>query len=186
MAKDKAGMTPAPRKTATKKPATTAKKVASKAAPAKKVSAKKPASRPSKPPTADERIAKYGEDNVIEALADGKTMTAIAQEIGVSIGVLSAWLSIGDERSARAREARSYAARIWDERAEDAIAEAKEPFELARAKELAHHYRWRASKIAPREYGDKVQAELTGAGGGAIAVQSTVTFVQPPKRSEDD
>ena len=37
MAKDKAGMTPAPRKTTTKKPATTAKKVAGKAVPARQL-----------------------------------------------------------------------------------------------------------------------------------------------------
>ena len=45
--------------------------------------------------------------------------------------------------------------------------------------------KWLASKMAPKKYGDKVQAELTGLDGGAIAVQSTVTFVQPPRRDDE-
>lgn len=38
----------------------------------------------------------------------------------------------------------------------------------------------------PDLWRDKVESEISGPGGGAIAVQSTVTFVQPPKRDEDD
>ena len=166
-----------------KKPATP--KTQQKPAAAKKPRAGIAASKP-KTTSVEDRIQNYGQEAVIAALADGKTMTAISREIGVSVGKLSAWLVSDEERSARAREARSHAARIWDERAEDALAEAQEPFELARAKELAHHYRWRASKIAPREYGDKLVNEHTGANGGAIQVASTVTFVRPPTRAEDD
>lgn len=179
MAKDKAGMTPAPRKTTPKKPAT-AKKVAGKAAPAReKVQTKKQ-------PTIAERIEAFGIEAVCERLANGVTMTAIAEEIGVTVGKLSQWIASDEEHSARAREARIHTARIWDEKALSVIEQALDPFELQRAKELAHHYRWRASKTAPKEYGDKLQAELTGPGGGAIAVQSTVTFVQPPHRDEED
>ena len=179
MAKDKAGMTPAPRKTTTQKPAAT-KKVAGKAAPARaKVQTKKQ-------PTIAERIEAFGIEAVCERLANGVTMTAIAEEIGVTVGKLSQWIASDEEHSARAREARIHAARIWDEKALSVIEQALDPFELQRAKELAHHYRWRASKTAPKEYGDKLQAELTGAGGGAIQVASTVTFVLPPQRDEDD
>jgi hypothetical protein len=39
------------------------------------------------------------------------------------------------------------------------FAQASDAFELAKAKELAHHYRWRASKIAPKLYGDRLQVE---------------------------
>lgn len=46
--------------------------------------------------------------------------------------------------------------------------------------------KWLASKMAPKKYGDKIQAEHTGADGGAIQVASTVTFVRPPARSMDD
>lgn len=50
MAKDKAGMTPAPRKNTTKKPATPAKKVAGKAVSARKRASTKPAKEPAQTP----------------------------------------------------------------------------------------------------------------------------------------
>ena len=43
-----------------------------------------------------------------------------------------------------------------------------------------------ASKKAPKKYGDKIVQEHTGADGGAIQVQSTVTFVRPPARASDE
>lgn len=46
--------------------------------------------------------------------------------------------------------------------------------------------KWLASKMAPKKYGDKIQAEHTGANGGAIQIASTVTFVRPPVRNEDE
>ena len=57
---------------------------------------------------------------------------------------------------------------------------------VARNKLRVDARKWLASKMAPKKYGDKVQTELTGPGGGAIAVQSTVTFVHSPRREEDD
>ena len=46
--------------------------------------------------------------------------------------------------------------------------------------------KWLLSKMAPKKYGDKIQAEHTGANGGAIQVASTVTFVRPPARDEGE
>jgi hypothetical protein len=108
-------------------------------------------------------------------------LAAIAQQMGASQACLSEWLDIG-ERPARAREARAKASSAWDEKAERGIAEASDAFELAKAKELAHHYRWRASKIAPKLYGDKVQTEVTGVDGGPLEV--VVTYVSPKKAEE--
>lgn len=72
---------------------------------------------------------------------------------------MSRWLASDSERSARAREARISAAQVWDEKAETVL-EDKE-VDIQRARELASHYRWRASKINPREYGDKLQVDNT-------------------------
>ena len=156
----------------------------------KKTPTKKKTATPAKKAAGTSPVARIqkvgGEDFVIAALSDGETMTAIADKTGVTVGQLSVWLSQDDERSARAREARTLAARIWDEEAEQVVKAAGDVFELSRAKELAHHYRWRASKIAPKEYGDKLLNEHTGANGGAIKVASTVTFVRPTARPEDD
>lgn len=98
----------------------------------------------------------FGIDAVCERLIAGDSQSQIADEVGVSIALLSTWLSSDPERSARAREARTAAARQFDEKAEAELRDASDPFTLARAKELAHHFRWRASKVAPRDYGDKL------------------------------
>ncbi len=57
---------------------------------------------------------------------------------------------------------------------------------IARSRLRVDARKWLASKMAPKKYGDKIQAEHTGANGGAIQVASTVQFVMPPERSEDD
>lgn len=172
---------PAPKKAP---PKASTKPAASKKAAGAAASARKAAEK--KQPTIAERIEAFGIEAVCERLSNGMTMTALSEEIGVTVGKLSQWIASDEEHSARAREARIHAARIWDEKALSVVEQALDLFELQRAKELAHHYRWRASKTAPKEYGDKVTQEHTGANGGAIQVASTVTFVRPPVREEDD
>lgn len=102
-------------------------------------------------------------DDVLARIENGESIAAIAQSAGKTRAMLSRWLRADEDRSVRAREAREAAAAAWDEKAETAIEDAADPFELARAKELAHHYRWKASKIAPREYGDRQHIEHSGA-----------------------
>ena len=100
----------------------------------------------------------YGIDWVCERIGDECTLTAIAKEAGVVTSALLDWINANAERSARARAARAQMAAVWDERATEVIAAATNTFELAKARELAHHYRWRASKISPA-YNDKVIQE---------------------------
>lgn len=57
---------------------------------------------------------------------------------------------------------------------------------IQRSKLRVDTRKWLASKKAPKKYGDKVTQEHTGADGGAIQVASTVTFVRPTARPEDD
>lgn len=101
------------------------------------------------------KLDAYGVDAVCADIGDGSTLTAIAKAQGVSVGALLSWCEAEPERSARVREARRLMARHWDEKATQVIEDAKDDFELKKAKELAHHYRWRSSKIAPLDYGDK-------------------------------
>ena len=171
---------PAPKKAPPKATKPTARKKDAGAA----VSARKAAAK--KQPTVSERIEAFGIEAVCERLSNGMTMTALAEEIGVTVGKLSQWIASDEEHSARAREARIHAARIWDEKALSVVEQAMDPFELQRAKELAHHYRWRASKTAPKEYGDKVTQEHTGANGGAITQSIMVSFVSAPKVGDDE
>ena len=101
--------------------------------------------------------------SLCERIQSGESLTDIARALGVSFGSLSNWIAADTERSARAREARSASAQAYDDLALQNIRQAADPFELSRAKEEAHHLRWRASKINPREYGDKldIKQEVT-------------------------
>lgn len=107
-------------------------------------------------PIAQQKLDAFGAAKVCELITDGKTMTYIAQMAGVSFGSLQTWLEAVPERSARAREARRLTARLYDEEALDGIQRAKDQFSLAKAKEAAHHLRWRSAKIDPKGYGDKL------------------------------
>lgn len=139
---------------------TTRKGVRAKAtkAPARAAAAK-PAKAPAKqdkPLTPSQRFDAEGIEAICRRIEDGESLTGIAHSFGTGLSVLQHWLAADVGRSARARESRARAAAAYDEQAQREIQMAADPFELARAKELAHHLRWRASKVNPREYGDKV------------------------------
>lgn len=121
-------------------------------------------------PVVDAKCSQFGIETICDMITSGDSLTKIAKDIGIHAATLIRWIEEDPQRSARAREARVRSAKIWDEAAEAVIKAAPDKFELERARELAHHYRWRAKAIAPREYGDKVQQEVTGANGGPIAL----------------
>lgn len=123
-----------------------------------------------RPPVGRNKCDAFGLDTICELIVAGESLTSIAARIDVHVSTLINWSEEDKQRSARMKEARQQSGRIWDEKAEEVIIRAGDPFELSKAKELAHHYRWRAKAIAPREYGDKVQNEHTGKDGGPIAI----------------
>ena len=100
------------------------------------------------------------------------------------------------EQYARAREAQAdklaeEALQIADDGRSDTYLDAEgnektNTEAIQRSKLRVDTRKWLASKMAPKKYGDKVTQEHTGADGGAIQVQSTVTFVRPAPRQEDD
>ena len=120
----------------------------------KKKATKKAASRRG---ASRDALDTYGLDKVCGAIMEGKSLTLIAKEAKSSLTRLLVWIDADAERSARVREARRAMAKVWDEKAEQGITEAADDFELKKAKELAHHYRWRSSKVAPGDYGDRLQ-----------------------------
>lgn len=131
-----------------------------KAAPKAKARAKKPAKKALKPckPTAEDVLADIGIDEICRRLASGEGQGEIADSIGVNRGTFSIWLASDDKRSTRAREARTTSARHWDSQAEAVLIGANDdkPGAIAKARELASHYRWRAKCYAPKDYGDKI------------------------------
>lgn len=107
-------------------------------------------------------FAGLSEDDIIRRIEDGEALAAIAASVGRARSKLTEWLQADDTRWERSARARASAAGAWDEKAEQELGDASDPFALAKAKERAHHYRWRASKIAPRQYGDKQHVEHSG------------------------
>ena len=130
---------------------------------AKKATKKHGATPAPRKPTANEVLEQIGIGEICRRLASGEGQGEIADSIGVNRGTFSIWLAADDKRSTRAREARTTSARHWDAQAEAVLiaADDDKPGSIAKARELASHYRWRAKCYAPKEYGDKL--DLTAA-----------------------
>lgn len=112
-----------------------------------------------RPPSAQMKIDEFGVESVCAAIADGVSLTAISENVGVSKGALLIWINADNDRSARINEARRVTSWHWDELAEKEIRDAPPTSEgIAKARELASHFRWRASKIDIR-YGDKTHLQ---------------------------
>lgn len=107
------------------------------------------------------KLDDYGLDQLCDDIASGCTLSYLTSKIGVSVGSFAAWCA-RPEHSARVREARALSAQFWDEMAARCVIEAADALEVTKARELAYHYRWRASKIAPKEYGDKTAVDVSG------------------------
>lgn len=120
-----------------------------------------------------------------DAIIEGRMLREVALEWGVTIYRLRRWIAAEPARAAQVRAARVISAATYDEKAEQVIQDASDDLSLKKAKELAHHYRWKASKIDPGQYGEKIDVtanvnvreasdeqlarELAGMGLGAVA-----------------
>lgn len=124
------------------------------------------------------KLDAFGIESMEEAFARGESYQDICDVVGVSIIAMVRWIAADPERSSRMREARRISAFVWDERATERIERAEDGFSLQKAAQLAHHYRWRSKCAAPRDYGDKVQQEVTGKDGGPIQSETKVTAHQ--------
>jgi hypothetical protein len=112
-----------------------------------------------KPGEAEAILNAFGLEQLCDRLVGGETQTAICKTLGITKGSLSRWVSLDAERQARVHEARIASAEAFDELAEEGIRKARNPLMLAKAREIAHHLRWRSSKVDPRRYGEKLQVD---------------------------
>lgn len=98
-------------------------------------------------------------DSLIDDIIEGLTYRQMAAKYECSLGTIHNFLS-KDEHSARANEARQASADGYADKAEQVLIDAPaDRIELQRARELAHHYRWKASKRNPKNYGDKLETK---------------------------
>lgn len=102
-------------------------------------------------------------DLIIEMIMNGDSYRVIAKKFKCGLGNLHAFTTKA-EHSARVREALEISAASYDEKAEEVLRNIKKNsnvVEMARARELAQHYRWKAGKRNPRKYGDRSQVDIS-------------------------
>lgn len=101
-------------------------------------------------------------ETIVEMILQGDSYKTIAQRLNIGLTKLHEFTS-NTNHSARVREALIISASTFDDKAEQVLIDAKRDMvEIQRARELAQHYRWKASKRAPRVYGDKLDLTTDG------------------------
>ena len=144
-----------------------------------------------RPPVAQAKLDEFGLDAVCAAIANGESLTSISSRVGVSKGTFLTWANADFDRSARINDSRRVTSWHWDELAEEELRHAPPTSEgIAKARELASHFRWRASKIDIR-YGDKTHLQNLDKHGnpadaGPIRVQVEMVGEVPAQRVEAD
>lgn len=141
-------------------------------------------------------------DKICELMAEGNSLRSICKMPAMpAMSTVMRWLASEErvafrEQYARARELLAdYLAEETIEIADDGLNDTYvdddgrvrvDHDHIARSRLRVDARKWFASKIAPKKYGDRITQEHTGADGAPLQVHSTVTFVQPPARPEDD
>lgn len=104
---------------------------------------------------------------LINRIADGDSLASIAREFNANRSNLYAFLMRHAPDEYRAAQVIS--ADAYMDKAEDAILGANNSMGMARARELANHYRIMAKIRSPSTHGDRNSLELTGKNGTPIA-----------------
>ena len=111
-------------------------------------------------PVARNKLDSAGEQTIISMITAGEGYRAIARKFDVSVCAVFAWIEQNTERSHACARASELASHTEDDKALEGIEQAADMFELAKAKELAIHRRWRAKALAPKKYGDRQTVDL--------------------------
>lgn len=124
--------------------------------------------------TARQYLDRIGIDTICAMIRSGMMLREIGRTLGItSQSRLHDWIYADPSRIAAESEALAHAARAWDEMAVESIQSLPDDAQagaIARARELANHLRWRAAKLGRAVYGERVQQEISGPGGGPVEV----------------
>ena len=115
-------------------------------------------------------------DQICDMLIDGKSFVQIAETEGMpSRSTIHRWQASNDEFATKCARARELQADYMDHKILKTADECTvDTAQADRVKISA--YQWRAEKLNPKRYGQKVQAEHSGPDGGAI--QTSVTVIE--------
>lgn len=114
-------------------------------------------------------------DEILDMIYEGLSTRQVAQSLSVSTRTLNAYVML-PENIELYKKALQDSGDSYADKAEEVLLNA-DPItvEISRARELAQHYRWMASKRSPKKYGDKLDVTTDGE-----KIQSQVTIFQLP------
>ena len=122
-------------------------------------------------------LDRLGIDIICGMIRSGMMGREISRTLHItSQSLLSTWIHESPERVQAEAAALSDAARAWDEMALDEVRGIEDDAQsgaVTRAREAAIHLRWRASRLGRAQYGERVQAEISGPAGGSIQIETT-------------
>jgi len=150
--------------------------------------------------TYHQRLDAFGVDEVGELITGGNYLSQVAEAADVTPGSLLQWIAKDPERNRTIAEARRMSAQLFDEQGVHVVRNASSWFQLEQAKQLAQHFRWRASKIDVQGYGEKqsidmhvkplpmeeVDAKLKELAGFWAQVAPTQPALQLPRHAMED
>lgn len=114
-------------------------------------------------------------DEICARLADGESLRGICRDSTMpNWRTVCRWMESNDDFASRCARARVLQAEVLE--AEMASIEDKTlsgEYDPKAANVVLSSKRWRASKMAPKKYGDKITTELTGADGGPVEISDT-------------
>lgn len=107
-------------------------------------------------------------DLICNRIADGESLRRICQDDGMPHrNTVLRWLGQHEDFAAKYARAREFQGDHMDDLIQETADECTaENAQAARVKILA--YQWRASKLRPKVYGEKVSTEISGPGGGPV------------------
>lgn len=108
-----------------------------------------------------ESLDSLGLDAIALRLEAGQSIAQLAASLKLTPGYLREWIAADGEREQRCADARRHAAECYADKAETVLLEARTPAQIAQARELAHHYRWRAKVQDPTRFGDKLALDTS-------------------------
>lgn len=125
-------------------------------------------------------------DRICEGIASGKSLVSVCSDEGMpKPRTVYQWLREHDEFQQMYTRAKDDMADLMSEQT---LEVADDPSLEPNDKRVRVDTRkWLASKLKPKKYGDKVQQEVSGPGGGPVQSDTrwTVEFVNPSNRDND-
>ena len=106
-----------------------------------------------------ESLRALGVDAFLDRIENGEFVKQIARSMGLSSRTIRDWIK-QEGAWDRYLESRTIAAEAYDIKAEQVLTDAKTKEDISRARELAHHYRWRSAAINPGTYGSRQTIDL--------------------------